>query len=101
MGLFDWLKGKPAEGPKKKIEGEEIGRITHYFPHVKAAEIDLKKGTLKKGDQVRIHGHTTDFTQKVESLEIEHKEVDEVCKGQDFGLRVKSRVRSHDTVYKL
>ena len=78
-----------------------LGEVTHYFPHVNVAVIDLKKGALQKGDKVRIHGHTTDFSQKIESLQIEHKDVDSVKRGQDFGLRVKSRVRIGDVVYKL
>ena len=83
------------------MEEKEIGVVTHYFPHVKAAVIDLKKGTLTKGDRIRIHGHTTDFTETIDSLQIEHKDVDSVRKGQDFGLRVKTRVRIGDKVYKI
>lgn len=102
MGLFDWLFGKKSAAcPKAKIKGEEIGCVTHYFPHVGVAVIDLKKGSIKKGDKIHIHGHTTDFTQSVDSLQIEHKDVENVNKGQDFGVKVKGRVRVGDTVYKI
>ena len=101
MGLFDWLKGKPWAGAKAEVKGEEIGRVTHYFPHVHVAVIDLKKGSLQKGDQVRIHGHTTDFTQKITSMQVEHQAVEEAPAGSSVGIKVSERVRAHDQVLKV
>ena len=55
---------------KRSMEelGEPIGEVTHFFPHVKAAVVKIKKGTLKTGDTIYIKGHTTDFEQKIKSL---------------------------------
>jgi putative protease len=53
------------------------------------------------GDVVHIHGHTTDFTQKVESLEVDRAPVSEVGPNDDFGLKVIEHAREHDTVSKL
>jgi len=88
---------------KKSIEelGESIGEITHFFPHVKAAVIKLKKGTLAIGDTLYVKGHTTDFEQKIKSLQVNHKSITEASKGQEVGLKVRGKVRHGDKVYKI
>ena len=86
--------------PVKKIEGTVIGEVTHYFPKVRAAVVKLK-ATLSTGDTVKIKGHTTDFQQTVTSMQINHVPVNQAKKGEEIGLLVDSRVRQHDTVYKL
>jgi putative protease len=100
MGIFDLFKFKP-KADEKKEKLDEIGVITHYFPHVKAAVIKLSKGALKAGDTVYIKGHTTDFKQPVKSLQHNHAAVQEAKQGQEVGLKVKSRVRIGDVVYKI
>ncbi len=80
---------------------EEIGKIVAYFKIPQAAIIKIEKGTLAVGDYVRIKGHTTDFIQKVESMEIEHKALNKASASQEIGLKVKEKVREHDLVYKL
>ncbi len=79
-------------------EEREVGAITHYYTKLGVAVIELT-GTLKKGDNIRIKGATSDFTQKVGSMQIEHKEVDEAKKGQDIGMKVKEHARGHDKVF--
>ena len=86
---------KPA-----KSEGNLIGVIIHYFPHVQAAVIKLKK-PLANGDTVKIKGHTTDFTQTVNSMQIDRVEISSAKKGDEIGLKVNSRVRQQDKVYKV
>jgi putative protease len=56
---------------------------------------------LKIGDMIHILGHTTDFTQKVTSLQIEHKNVNSVKPGDDFAIKVIEPVREHDVVYRV
>jgi len=77
-----------------------IGIVTHYFPHVSAAIVQLETGSLRVGDVIHIKGHTSDFTQRVESMEIDHVHVNEARPGQSFGVRVKEHAREHDVVYK-
>lgn len=79
---------------------EVMGEIIHYFPHVSAGVIKLAKD-LKSGDIIQIKGHTTDFKQAVDSLQVDHVPVTEAKKGQEIGLKVKDRVRIGDTVYKV
>ncbi|MDI6839993.1 MAG: EF-Tu/IF-2/RF-3 family GTPase [bacterium] len=80
---------------------EEIGKVEDYFSHVGVVAIRITNGILKIGDTIHIKGHTTDFTQTVESMEIEHNKVEEANVGDSVGIKVKERVRRHDHVYKV
>ncbi len=82
-------------------EGVLIGRVTHYFPRVKAGAILIEKGRLALGDTIRIKGHTSDFKQKIASMQIDRIPVEKASKAQEIGILVKSRVRIHDKVYKI
>lgn len=88
----------PVEEPQVSNE-EAIGVVTHYYSHLNVAIVQLNKGALKTGDTIHIKGHTTDLTQKVESMEYEHRHIDQASAGQSFGLKVKDHVREHDIVY--
>jgi putative protease len=90
---------KPKQ-PKEK-EANVVGKITHYFPKVKAGVIKVTQGKIAKGDMLHIKGKSSDFKQKVASLQIDGKPVEEAKKGQLVGLRVRSRVRQNDFVYLL
>ena len=96
-------KKAKAKKPKGALEAslEKIGEVTHYFPHVKAAAVKLLKSGLKVGDSVYIKGHTTDFKEIVNSIQLDHATIPEGKKGQEIGLLVKSRVRQGDKVYKF
>lgn len=87
----------PVEEPAH--QDEAVGTVTHYYSHLGVAIIQINNGTLKTGDAVHIKGHTTDFTQPVESMELEHQHINQAATGQVIGLRVKDHVREHDIVY--
>jgi translation elongation factor EF-1alpha len=80
---------------------EEIGRISHYFSKIGVGVVELTKGELKVGDTIHIKGHTTDFSQKVESMQVEHSPVQLAKKGDSIGLQVESQVRDNDLVFKV
>lgn len=84
----------------EKIEGKEVGKITHYFTKISVGVIELSKA-LKAGDKIRIKGATTDFEQDVDSMQIEHKNVGKAKKGESIGLKVAEPVREGDKVYKI
>ena len=78
-----------------------IGVVTHFFPRVNAAGIQLESGTLRVGDRIHIQGHTTDFYQTVRRMEVEHRPTEFAGPGAQVGLQVDERVREHDVVYKI
>ncbi len=77
---------------------KEIGRISHFFDKASVAVVELSKG-LKVGDKVQIKGTTTDFSQKIDSMQVEHEKIEKAKKGQSIGLKVKERVRPNDRVF--
>jgi putative protease len=77
----------------------EVGRVTHFFSKISVAVIELM-APLAVGDTVLIKGPTTDFEQVVESMQIEHQNVQRAEAGQSIGLKVVQRVREKDMVYK-
>jgi len=87
---------KPPMTPEKRI-----GIVTHYYSHLSVAILRLESGMLRIGDMIHIRGHTTDFSQRVDSLEIDHAPATEVGPNDDFGLKVIGHVREHDVVYKV
>ncbi|OYD15230.1 hypothetical protein CH333_06170 [candidate division WOR-3 bacterium JGI_Cruoil_03_44_89] len=80
---------------------KEIGKVEDYFAHVEVVAIRITNGTLKLGDTIHIKGVTTDFTQTVESMEIEHEKVEKAKVGDSIGIKVKEKVRRHDRIYKV
>jgi translation elongation factor EF-1alpha len=80
---------------------EDIGYITHYFSKIGVAVIEITAGSLKVGETIHIKGHTSDFTQPVESLQQEHQSIPEAKKGISVGLKVKDHVREGDRVFKV
>ena len=79
----------------------EVGKVVDYFQKIGVVAIDLTSEEVKKGDVLHFVGHTTDFTQKVESIQIEHGSVDQASAGSSIGIKVKERVRTHDKVFKV
>jgi putative protease len=77
---------------------KEIGKVSTYFSHVGVAAIKLS-GKLKVGNTIHLVGNTTDFEQKVESMQIENKKVSEAKKGDHIGVKVEEKVRPKDKVF--
>ena len=80
---------------------QEIGVVTHYFDHPHVAVVQVTAGQVTVGDTLRFHGHTTEFTEKLESMEVDHKPVEAAKKGDEVAMKVIGRTRKHDKVFKV
>ena len=89
----------PEETPLPE-EGKLIGEVTHYFGKIGVAVIKLSD-SLKVGDTIKIVGGEREFTQQVDSMEIEHQKIQEAKSGDSIGLKVDQKVREGYKVYKL
>ncbi len=76
-----------------------VGRVEKYFGKIGVAAIKITSGELKVGDRIKIKGHSTDFEQTVESMQVEHQSVATAGVGTDVGIKVKDKVHEHDTVF--
>lgn len=79
----------------------EVGKVADYFAHIGVVAIEVTAEGIKVGDTLHFVGHTTDFTQKINSMQVEHETVEEAPVGSNVGIKVKDRVRSHDKVLKV
>jgi putative protease len=80
---------------------QRIGAVTHYYPHVDAGVIALEAGELRVGDTIHVRGHTTDYYQRVDRIEVDHQAVQVARPGQSVGVHVTQRVREGDEVWKV
>lgn len=87
--------------PEQQIVGAVfLGKVRDYYSHVRAIALVLE-APLAVGDTIRIKGHTTDLTQKIERIELEHQSVQSAVSGEGVGIKVADRVRIGDAVYKI
>jgi len=79
---------------------KEIGEITHFFTNINVGIIKLS-ATLKVGESIHVKGHTTDLTQTVDELQLDHKSIEEGKTGDEVGLKTSEHVREGDKVYRV
>jgi len=82
------------------MEKKPVGKVSHFFTHISVAVIEVSD-TLDVGDTISFEGASTNFQQKVESIQIEKKEIPTAKKGQIIGMKTNERVREGDLVYKI
>ena len=80
---------------------EKIGVVIHYWGKIGVAGLKITDGELRVGDTIHIKGHTSDFTQPVESIQIENQLVEVARPGEDIGVQVVEHAREHDEVFKI
>jgi hypothetical protein len=77
-----------------------VGKVTHYYTRLGVAAVELTD-ELKLGDTIRVLGHSTEFEQVVNSMQLEHENIAVGKAGQAIGMKVVERVRTGDQVFKL
>ena len=77
-----------------------IGKITHFFPKIGVAVLELT-APLKVGETIEIGGKSEPFQMKVESMQVEHKNIATAKKGDSVGMKVAKPVKDGDSVFKV
>ncbi len=91
---------KKEKKTEKKPEGKQIGVVSNYFKHVKAAAIKLS-APLKVGDKIKIVGGDKEIEIDVKSMEINRKKIEAAKKGDEIGLLVPEDVHKGNKVFKV
>jgi len=79
---------------------KELGRVNHYFDKAMVAVIRLND-KLAIGDTVKfVHGEN-EFTQTIDSMEIEHKKIDSGKAGDEVAVKVSEKTHEGAKVYKV
>ena len=79
---------------------QPAGKITHYYDKIGVAVIEVKS-PLAVGDEIKISSHDQEFNQKIESMQIEHDQIQKAEKGQVVGLKVNQAVKENDLIFKV
>ena len=80
---------------------EIIGSVTHFFKGPSVAVVKMTEGEIAVGEEIHFVGHTTDFTERVTSMEVDHKKVERAGVGAEIAIQVVDRARPHDQVFKV
>jgi len=92
-----------CSNPREGLSWQKLNsaRSPTISAKIGVAAIQITQDTLRVGDTIHIKGHTSDFTQKIEAMQIDGKSVGEATVGESIGLRVKDHAREHDQVFKV
>jgi len=83
-----------------EVNKTEVGKIEHFYPKINVIVVTIKT-PLRVGDKITIEGKTTHFEQTVDSMQIEHSNIQKAEPGQSIGLKVVNKVKEGDTIFKL
>ncbi len=90
-----------AAGLGLRMDEQLIGHVTHYFPQIEVAAIAVENGELQINDTIRVIGHTSNFTQKVHSMEMDYAPVLAARPGDLVAVQVAERARVNDQVFRI
>ena len=90
-------KAEEKKAEEQKAEEQQVGKVVGYFAKIGVAAIEAT-GEFAVGEVLHYKGHTTDFTAKVESMQVENQAVEKASAGDEVGIKVPERVRAHDVV---
>jgi len=79
-------------------EKKEIGKVKHFFDKISVAVIELN-GSLRIGDKISIEGHDNAVEMIVESMQMEHKQIEKAKSGDAIGMKTTAPVKANDKVY--
>jgi putative protease len=79
-------------------EQKPIGEVTHYYGNIGVAIVKFNR-KIEAGEEVHFKGSHTDFSQKIDSMQYDHKDIEKAKKGQEIGIKVSEKVREGDKVF--
>lgn len=77
-----------------------IGDVFNFFEKVGVIAIKLTD-KLKLGDSIRIVGGDKDFTEIVNSMQIDGKNIESAKKRDDVGIKISGKARKGYKVYRV
>jgi len=80
---------------------EKIGEVMKFFAKPSVAAVKITAGALMVGDTVKFIGHTTDFEDTINSMEIDNKQIEKATPGDYIGIKVADRVRPGDEMFRI
>jgi putative protease len=95
--INEWSQAYGSKATKKKIY---LGKVKNFFKKQKVAEILIETNKLKLNDTIMFQGPTSGvIEQKIDSMEKNHKKINQAKKGERIALKTKNKVRENDRVF--
>ena len=91
-------KAPPKPGVIAPPNSILLGYVEDYFAKIGVVALTLQK-PLSVGNSIHILGHTTNFEQIAESMQIDHQPVTDAKAKDAVGIKVTARARRGDHVY--
>ena len=82
------------------MEEKPLGKVVHYYDKAMVAVIRLDDGGLKVGDELRFVKFPEEFSQAIQSMQIEREAVDSAEKGQEIAVKVSQPAKEGTVVYR-
>jgi putative protease len=77
-----------------------LGFVEDYFAKIGVIALTLEN-PVAVGARIQVLGHTTNFEQSVDSMQVDHQPVSEAAVKSAIGIKVGGRARKGDHVYLL
>jgi hypothetical protein len=90
----------PKQGVIPPVNGVLLGVVEDFYAKIGVIALTLKAG-VSQGQKIQVLGHTTNFEQVVDSMQINHAVVTQAGPKDGVGIKVRDRARSGDHVYLL
>lgn len=85
---------------KKFMAEKEIGKVVHYFDKASVAVVKLLS-PVSVGDTIKIKKGEDEFTDTVESMQIEHESITSAKAGEEAAIKISQKTKEGAVVYKL
>ncbi|PIP23081.1 MAG: peptidase U32 [Candidatus Nealsonbacteria bacterium CG23_combo_of_CG06-09_8_20_14_all_39_17] len=77
---------------------EMVGKVVHYYPKAKAVSIKAMRD-IKIGNTLIIEGEKTFLEQKIDSMQINGKDIKKAKKGEEFAIKTEKSAKKNDNVF--
>ena len=79
----------------------EVGKVVHYYDKIGVAILELTD-ELSVGDTLKfVRGGEELLEQQVESIQMEHEQVESAAKGQSVGIKTAEKIHEGAHAYKV
>ena len=94
--INEWAQADNSKATKKKVY---VGVVTNFYKKAGVAEVKVEAYGIKVGDNLMVQGNKTGvFEQKIESMQVDHKEIKSIKKGM-VGIKLNQTARLKDKVF--
>ncbi|UCD15488.1 MAG: U32 family peptidase [Candidatus Omnitrophota bacterium] len=95
--------GVPQDAVSRELENRYqkvfLGEVGKVYKKIKVAEVLIKNGSLKVGDEVLFVGRGPAQFARIEELQINHQFIKEAVKGEKVGVKLPIIVKPKDKVF--